>query len=162
MQNGEPSLLLVMFLLVCLQIMRRPKWFVDNDFRVKDDFTGRQRTAAFLEEPNELCDSDVACDDDHDSNASYDMLLDEDDEEFCIDDYLDCSNERDALRMVVEGDSGKGVEGEGGGTSVDQVDGHSQNLPPRAKATLIQALQLRLEHLITNIADYPPAQIFVK
>ena len=34
--------------------------------------------------------------------------------------------------------------------------------PPRATAALVQALFMRLEHLVMNVAFYPPAQIFTK
>lgn len=133
---------------------------MDNDLRMAENTSGRKRTGAFLEGPN-----DVIIETDRDSETSYDMLLDDDEEDdFSLDDYLDCADERDALQMVVNGAGEEGDrEGEGHGESVEQVEGnYSQSLPPRATTTLIQALQLRLEHLITNIADYPPAQIFVK
>lgn len=148
-----------------LQILSRPKWFVDNDpkFAERYNFAGRQRTGAFLQEQSELDDIDENGEADSDSIASYDMLLDEDEEDedlFNLDDYLDCSNERGGLEMAVEGD------GEGCEESEDQIDGRrrsqSGSLLPRATHALIHALQLRLEHWITNAVDYPPAQIIVK
>ena len=34
--------------------------------------------------------------------------------------------------------------------------------PPRGTNPLVQALYVRLEHLVLNVTDYPPAQIFVR
>ena len=48
----------------------------------------------------------------------------------------------------------------------DEISGCGQTSsilsPPVATNTLVQSFYFRLEHIILNIPDYPPAQIFTK
>ena len=44
----------------------------------------------------------------------------------------------------------------------DSEQGGVVSTPPTATSTLVRAFFFRLEHIVLNVADYPPAQTFVK
>ena len=44
----------------------------------------------------------------------------------------------------------------------DSEQGGVVSAPPTATSTLVRAFFFRLEHIVLNVADYPPAQTFVK
>jgi len=51
--------------------------------------------------------------------------------------------------------------------SEDQINGGCGQMgvalnPPRPTSTLVQTLFMRLEHLVVNVACYPPAQFYTK
>ena len=59
-----------------------------------------------------------------------------------------------------DNDEGLTLEAEG----PDDIEGHGlvRLTPPKPTAELVQTLHFRLEDIVANVADYPPAQHYVK
>ena len=167
------------------------KHFTQEDPFEIGEFRGRSRSAAVTQEPKELKgingnnsaksqslkrpvphgENDESCvslfsldkcsnvmDDDFDSDDSYDMLMDEGDSIFFGDSVMmDESCTTTTSRVPTE---------DGCGSNDDDAIMTSSSSPsvkfPISSSAQLQALYARLEHLILNAPDFPPAQTFVK
>lgn len=96
-------------------------------------------------------------DDDFDSDDSYDMLIDEADSIYFGESVMmDESCTTTASRVPTEDGCGSNDDAMTTSSSSSSV-----KFPISSNAQL-QAFFARLEHLILNVPDFPPAQIFVK
>ena len=162
------------------------KNFTQEDPFEVGEFRGRSRSAAVTQEPKELGglndsnsaksqslkrpvpQGDESCislisldkcstvmDDDYDSDDSYDMLMDEGDSIFFDDSMMmDESCTTTASRVPTE---------DGCGSNDDVIVTSSSSVKfPISSSAQLQAFFARLEHLILNAPEFPPAQTFVK
>ena len=103
-------------------------------------------------------------DDDFDSDDSYDMLMDEGDSIFFGESVLmDESCTTTASTRVPAEEDGCGSNDDVMATTSSSSSTSSSSVKfPISSSVQLQAFFARLEHLILNTPDFPPAQTFVK
>jgi hypothetical protein len=102
-------------------------------------------------------------DDDFDSDDSYDMLLDEGDSIFFGESVMmDESCTTTASTRVHTEEDGCGSNDDVMATSSSASSSSFSVKFPISSSAQLQAFFARLEHLILNAPDFPPAQTFVK